>query len=91
MIKSTFTVNNSTWKNNSAGTFGGGLVISGLHGGRMFAFIYGSVFSYNEAQVDGGGVILQDMVSVEMSHNIFTSNRASGDGNGGGVYLAVRA
>lgn len=88
-INTTLLVNNCTCNNNTAGLFGGGMGGVGYDGGSIFASIFGSGFSYNEAQGGGGGMYFQDNVSVDMSRIIFTDNMAA-TGNGGGTLLWVR-
>lgn len=62
--------------------------IVGFSAVRIFASVFGSIFYHNKAQVNGGGVHFQDILSVKMLHTIFTSNRAV-TFYGGGALLWV--
>lgn len=85
----TFTANNCTWINNTAGFFGGGMGMVAFGGSRIIVSIFGSLFSHSKAQRFGGGVYIQDVVSIKMSRTIFRNNRAV-TGYGGGTFLWVR-
>lgn len=64
--------------------------MAGFDGGRILVSIIDSVFFHNEAQQFGGGIHFQDILFVNISHTIFSNNRALSK-HGGGIYLVVRA
>lgn len=80
------TINNSSFKENTASNCGGGIYLADNGKGALY-LKQGGTYSQNTATNDGGAIFVNNIKAVEMESGEFSCNEAIG--NGGAMYVGT--